>query len=377
MKRKIVFVATIHRNAERMLPAILKMSDTHEITVICVGQASMNTVYDANRFTRLVDKNRHKISKVIHSPKLKTMGQLTDEGYRANCVSIFKKEIAHKYTDAVIVDDSRDKVGLTDLYRICKKHGVPVIANSHGNEDKKRWGIVLTAGHEIFFDRLFVFGPREKENLTKMTKNDFFLLGGVPDNDEAANIERTNEEILVIVNFVNPAHRRDGWYLYDKKTLDRMKLLELQDKLKKPVTFKIKHRFGHSFANDVSILENNIPEGLKYNIVVQIENDTKLIKNAACVLSYGSTMCFKPIQAGIPTIIFTQLGDVGNFEDYYAKVNMGDDYFDFILNEEKYESARIDFLEKTVTGGVQCNASQIYADTVYGVIDEWKQKNTN
>ena len=156
-----------------------------------------------------------------------------------------------------------------------------------------------------------------------------------------------------------------------------MKLLELQDKLKKPVTFKIKHRFGHSFANDVSILENNIPEGLKYNIVVQIENDTKLIKNAACVLSYGSTMCFKPIQAGIPTIIFTQLGDVGNFEDYYAKVNMGDDYFDFILNEEKYESARIDFLEKTVTGGVQCNASQIYADTVYGVIDEWKQKNTN
>ena len=131
MKRKIVFVATIHRNAERMLPAILKMSDTHEITVICVGQASMNTVYDANRFTRLVDKNRHKISKVIHSPKLKTMGQLTDEGYRANCVSIFKKEIAHKYTDAVIVDDSRDKVGLTDLYRICKKHGVPVLSLIH------------------------------------------------------------------------------------------------------------------------------------------------------------------------------------------------------------------------------------------------------
>ena len=90
--------------------------------------------------------------------------------------------------------------------------------------------------------------------------------------------------------------------------------------------------------------------------------------------SYGSTMCFKPIQAAIPTIIFAQLGDVGNFDDYYAKVKMGEDYFDFILNPQKYESERIDFLKRTVTGGVECNASDLYAGAIYKVIRETKNE---
>ncbi|MBR52397.1 hypothetical protein CMK19_01340 [Candidatus Poribacteria bacterium] len=368
MKRKVVFVATIHRNAERMFPAILEMRHTHDIIVMCAGQVSKNTDYEANRFIDLLEKNKNKISKVLHSPSISGMGGLPQ--IRGACINMFKKEIPHKETDVVIVDDSRDKVGLTELYRLCKKHNVPVLANSHGNEDEKRWNAVLTTGHERFFDKLFVFGPKEKQNLANMTGKDFFLLGGVPDNDAVADMVHAREEILVIVNFVDPRHKRDGWYLYDKKTFERMRLLELQRILKKPVTFKLKHRFGHSVANDTAILERNIPDGLKYRIISKVENDVKLIENAVCILSYGSTMCFKPIQAKIPTVIFTQLGDIGNFDDYYAKVNMGDDYFDFILNPKKYEEDRVDFLERTVTGGVRCNASEVYAKAVYDVIRE-------
>ena len=135
MKPKLVFVATIHRNAERMFPAILKMSETHDIIVICTGQVSMNTLYDANRFTGLLAEHSSKISKVIHAPKLSTMSHLSGGEYKSQCSKLFKKEISHKHVDVVILDDSRDKIGLNDLYRICKKHGVPVIANTHGNED--------------------------------------------------------------------------------------------------------------------------------------------------------------------------------------------------------------------------------------------------
>jgi len=377
MKRKIVFITTIHRNAERMLPAILEMSKTHDIIIICTGQSSENTVYKANRFTQLLDKNKDKISKVLNSPPITSMGGLFASKFRKACIDMYKKDIPHKLTDAVIIDDSRDKVGLTELYRLCRKHNVPVFANCHGNEDKKRWGIVLIAGHEKFFDKLFVFGPKEKKNLTELSKKDFFLLGGIPDNDAISNITLTGECILVIVNFVQQAHKRDGWHLYDKETLEKMKLKELQAEINLPVTFKLKHRFGHSVKKDITNLEKHVPKGLVYNILVESENDVELIKPAACVLSYGSTMCFKPIQAGIPTIIFEKLGDIGNFDDYYGKVKLGDDYFDMIRNPEKYESQRVKFLENALTGGVKFDSIKCYSKNVYGVINEWKQKSTD
>jgi hypothetical protein len=125
------------------------------------------------------------------------------------------------------------------------------------------------------------------------------------------------------------------------------------------------------------MLEKNMPEGLKYNIKIKASSDINLIKSAACVLSYGSTMCFKSIQAGIPTVVFTKLGDVGNFDDYYAKVKLGEDYFDYILDHDLYEKDRKDFLRRTVTGGCENNASDLYTEAVYGVIDEWKQKSIN
>ncbi len=373
MKRKLVFVATIHRNAERMFPAILRMADTHDIVVVCAGQVSANTDYEANRFTKILNKHTHLISEVYNSPPITSLGGLAHSKFRNQCIDIFKKKIEHKKTDIVVLDDSRDKVGLTELYRLCKKHGVPVVANSHGNEDKKRWNAVLTTGHNRFFDKLFVFGPKERDNLKEETKKDFFLLGGIPDNDCVKDLVRSNEYILVVVNFIMPAHKRDKWYLYDEKTLERMRLKELQEKIKKPVLFKLKHRFGHDLTPEITRLEKAIPEGLAYNIISEVENDFKLIEPAACVLSYGSTMCFKSIQAGIPTVIFEKLGDIGNFDDYYAKVKMGDDYFDFILNERKYEDQRVDFLERTVTGGVMNNASNLYASILYDVIEEGKK----
>jgi len=377
VKRKVVFIATIHRNAERTFSAVLKMSDTHDIIVICAGQVSKNTSYEANRFLGYLEKQKHRISEVLHSPEISNPSQLYSSGWRSACTNIFKKKIPFKQTDVVILDDSRDKIGLTDLYRLCKKHNVPVVANTHGNTNKKSWGPVLTAGHKKFFDRLMVFGPKERENLLSLKKEDFFLMGGIPDNDCAKDLVWSKDVILVIVNFVNPSHKQPGWYLYDKKTLERMNLVELQKVLKKTVVFKLKHRFGHDVSKEVGMLEKNIPKGLSYNIITRAENDVKLIENAACVLSYGSTMCFKPIQARIPTVIFSQLGNVGNFEDYYGTVKMGEEYFDYILNPSKYESQRVEFLDNTVAGGAKCNSGEIYAGLLYGVIDEWKKKDTN
>ena len=377
MKKKVVFIATIHRNAERTFPAVLKMSDTHDIIVICAGQVSKNTTYEANRFVDYLEKHSHNISQVIHSPAIRNPGELYKSTWRALCTNIFKKKIPFRETDLVILDDSRDKVGLSDLYRLCKKHGVPVVANTHGNTSEKSWQPVLLQGYKKFFDKLAVFGPKERENLLSLTKEDFFLMGGIPDNDHVKDLVVENEVILVIVNFIDPAHKQPGWYIYDKKTLDRMNLVSLQKLLKKPVVFKVKHRFGHNIAKEISILERSVPKGLSYNIISRAESDTKLIQNAACVLSYGSTMCFKPIQAKIPTVIFEQLGNVGNFDDYYGTVKMGEDYFDFILNPEKYESQRVEFLNKTISGGVKCESGDVYASLLYGVIDVWKKKNTN
>ena len=86
MKRKLVFVATIHRNAERMFPAILRMADTHDIVVVCAGQVSANTDYEANRFTKILNKHSHLISEVYDSPPITSLGGLAHGEFRKQCI---------------------------------------------------------------------------------------------------------------------------------------------------------------------------------------------------------------------------------------------------------------------------------------------------
>ena len=47
--KKILFVSTIHRMSERMLPAIIDYNTRHgEVTILNLGQSSANTLYKEN-----------------------------------------------------------------------------------------------------------------------------------------------------------------------------------------------------------------------------------------------------------------------------------------------------------------------------------------
>ena len=102
-----------------------------------------------------------------------------------------------------------------------------------------------------------------------------------------------------------------------------------------------------------------------------------MLTNSACIISYGSTMCFKAIQAGVPTVIVREMGNVANFEDYFGTVSLEDNFFDIIDKWGETSKEQSDFLESTLRGSIEFNSTDLYVESVYGVINEWKQKNTN
>ena len=102
-----------------------------------------------------------------------------------------------------------------------------------------------------------------------------------------------------------------------------------------------------------------------------------LISNAKCIISYGSTMCFKALQANKPTVIVREMGNVANFENYHGTISVFEDFFSVLDEWEDKQEEKDKFLKETLEGAAEFNATDLYLKSVYGVIDEWKQKNTN
>jgi hypothetical protein len=373
-KEQLVFISTIHRMAERMITAAVDMSDKYDITLVNLGQASKHTDYAAkDRYQIYIEENQKRFMKILDSPKLRSKRDIGTPGYRKGLNKLYDT-IDWESVACVVMDDSRNKNAEAAVYQRCNDLGVPVIANAHGNmnfKSRKKW---YGHGQKGFFDRMFVFGSDDRDDLITEGCEDFFLLGGIPSNDALSDVRRKSDYILVITNFLLKHQLPQDKFecgrnsVYDKEALEAMRLLELQKKLNKPVVFKVKHRIDTDLVAEIRALEAALPKGLMYTIIPDHPDENQMLGSASCVLTYGSTVAFKPIQMSVPTVIFEELGYVGNFRDYPGVVSLGDDYSEWLNPLDP--AARREFLEPAIEGGSTFTSTQAFIRGIEETISE-------
>ena len=71
---------------------------------------------------------------------------------------------------------------------------------------------------------------------------------------------------------------------------------------------------------------------------------------------------------GIPTVVYRDLGHVGNFIEYKGLIDVGDSY-DFILDENFMHEERDRFLRKTLKGGIDFTSTETYISLLYKKIE--------
>jgi len=355
--KKVLLVATVYRQGERIYPIIPELSNHVELDCLCVHQMGKGQEWNGNMDMRELFHNRY------------------DKYF--NSVSWDFKSVLNNISDydVIIFDDSRDKgtdIPTKIIYPIAKEHGITVFGNQHGNAKFSDKSYEVDHYKKVF-DYCFLFGQYTKNFFSNYVDESAFLLGGIPSNDALKFYERTNEYILVITNFLEN-ERRVFPMFFGNEMVQKTRLADLQQKYGKKVLVKIKSRdrhfaLGNPYENDLNfvqtVLKNNSVEG---SVLRDVDDDNLLISQAHSVIASPSTMSFKPIQMGIPTVILKGSGHTSAYKNFYGLTS-------YEGTEEKIdgqlENGRdTEFIEHYLTGGVDYNATEIYINTLLNTIEK-------
>ena len=334
--KHILFVTTIYRIGERIFPIIPKLAETYKLSLLTLYQMhpegkyqTWNGTYDMrNRFHSVYDKyfENHWSGPVF-----------TTDVYGRGMINLSQ-------FDGVIHDDCRDRSGLDELYEQAKLNGIPMLGNQHGGNDFKPNTYPVT-GIDSNFDKMFMFGQNEIDYFKDYADGSRYLLGGIPSNDKLKDYDRSNEHILVITQFLgnNPKSYYKG-YEFNERFVDRIGLKEIQEKYDRPVLVKVKSR-GHdapSYNTDINYVNNLLSKSeISGEVIFDVEDDNKLISDSVCVVGAGSTLMYKPIQKGIPTVIIKGAGESDFFGSFGGLLEL-----DWGLRTEIGTNKLIDELEK-------------------------------
>tara|TARA_B100001564_G_scaffold301395_1_gene268709 strand:- start:1604 stop:2644 length:1041 start_codon:yes stop_codon:yes gene_type:complete len=341
--KRILLIVTVYRIGERIFPIIPKLSEFAKIDVMLVYQMSKKETWYGDKDMRIKFKDDY--------------GKYFDNVYDMDGDRLSVKGIDLSVYDLVIYDDNRDKHNINEVY---KKIDCPVLANVHGN-----WWLNGKRNHNMdehnkAFDYVSVFGNKEKN---EYKNNSHILVGGIPSNDDLKYYDRTNDYILVIVNFLG--NRFSPYSVnVNEEFIKKTKLLELQKKYNKKVVFKLKSRRDHPFPQkDYDYVKSIVPKELDYITIMDFEDNNQLICGAFLVISAPSTFAFKSIQKKIPTILIKDSGIIGNFDGFPGLINLNDD----ILKNIEYQIENgIDdnLIENLVEGGADFTSTDKYINNV-------------
>ena len=352
--KKALFLLTNHRVAEKILPVISKLSEYYDVDALLVGLYSPLTPWigDLDERTVIQEKYGSYINNIIAGPGIQFHGdKVTDHIH--NYVDI-------KSYSCVIFDDNRPlpEFNVPTFYQHCKRHNVPVIANSHGNEDRPH------RAEGVAYDRRMILGKKEK----RIFQNG--ILGGIPVNDSLRDKTLNPKHILLITNFLG--RHRDGAKLFsncfDERFVAQSGLVKLSEMHKLPILVKLKTRLDDK---DYKANERYVQDRLPCEIISNTLDIDTTISESALVISAPSTLSFKPIQLGIPTVLIKGAGAVGNYFDYDGLVDLNEKDIINSLESQTKTGRCEEFIEATVTGGVDFNSTQCYVDSL---LDNLKNK---
>ncbi len=339
--KKILFVATQYRNGERIYPVIPLLSEEFELHLLKIYEMSPNYRWPGS-FDLRDTFNEHYL----------------------NCFSKIIPNIDYiNYNeyDLILCDDDRARNGVEKIY---KNKKCLMIGCSHGNRElvHEHWHAIKH--HKLAFDKCFVFGKKEKLPHS--------IFGGIPSNDDLKTyMSEEKKHILVICNILGNHPAKNSFKLsFDQHFFNECGLVELQQKYNKKIIIKLKSRTNEGgYKHNIEYLNNILPKGLDYEILVDVDNDNKLISQSFMVISSPSCLTFKPIQLKIPTAIIKGSGQTGLYSDFKGFVNLNKENIintleDQIINPDK------DFIVNTIEGGLNFNSTEIFINNLKNELNE-------
>ena len=333
--KKILLLFTNHRVAEKLWPIIPELSKEYTLDLFLVGLHSFNTpwVGDIDERKTTVDKYKSYLNNIIIGPGVQFHG----DNIKEDLTSFINLD---DYS-LVIYDDDREmsEFNIPQFYQSCKSKNIKVIGNSHGNEDNPHNALGKSYDNKMNFNT-----------------------GGIPANDTLKDLKTSSKHILIITNFLgirSDLKNSFNWLniFFDEHFLYECGALELSKEYNLPIKVKIKTRLDYpNYTNEIKYI-NSFCKG---EVITNTDNIDQLIADSAVVISAPSTLSFKPIQLGIPTILIKGSGAIGAFHDYPGLVNLNKpEIFDNL--QMQIDHGRFDkFIEKSIAGGVAFNSSEIY-----------------
>lgn len=371
-KRDIVFVSTIHRMSERLLPVFEALSSDFNVHNVRIGQASQNTSYSAKE--RFDNTSSMFVSCVSGQPVTTAVGARAARMRSKGEYDQFLRDMISRDVCCVIYDDCRNIVDERSLGDKINK-SVPHIANIHGNIDYGTTKRLLSRSKNKF-SHMFVFGDNDVSKMRSTCGNIQLVTGGIPANDSLAGVSVTKKFVTVIVNFIPTkgavgSNEVGDVMTFDSRAIERLKLNSVCDALGVKLALKLKHRLGSSVLNDVKCMRKLVGE--EPEIFVN-EDENAILQQSAAVISYGSTMAFKPIQMNIPTVIIKELGLIGNFASYEHTISIRDDVRAHIMKQHDRVVCDSVFLDSTIAGGSTFTSTSCYVNNLLRIIDENKKR---
>jgi hypothetical protein len=320
--KRILFITSQYRTGERVYPILPILAKEYSLDLLKVYQMSRNHKWVGD----------------------KDMRNIFDQKYLSLFDNVYEGRCNISEYDLIISDDNRDtpKTNLRSLYR---EKRCPMVSFEHGNTDKN----YFKKGHKVVFDKCFVFGR-------KNSKHPDCIASGIPSNDELISYKNVNKKhILVVVNFLG--NRNSPFKVnFTEETFRKLQLLDLQRQTSLPVLIKLKSRADEGgYLGNLEYLKKILPGELDYQIVIDVQDDNKLVAESKYVITAPSTLAFKPIQLGIPTLIIKDSGQAGSFSDYEGMFDI--DKID--LNYFLQKPDNTEWILNTIEGGLDFTSTTI------------------
>ena len=155
----------------------------------------------------------------------------------------------------------------------------------------------------------------------------------------------------------------------DEHFFNGLGLLDLQEKYKKPIVIKIKSREDGNYTEDINYIKSLLPEELNYEIIVDVEDDNLLISQSEVVIGHPSTMMLKPLQLGIPTVMFKNYGygDEGSCIYGECKELIEFDYNKMVKTLEISPNPQL--IQKLTSGGIDFTSIDHYIHYINQIIN--------
>jgi len=349
-KPKLLFVLSNHRTSEKIIPIIPKLSKEYEIDLFRIGLWSLETpwVGDSDERSFIIRKYEGYCNKIINGPEVKFHG-----GRITTRLSEFMDLSEY---NVVLLDDNRklEEFNISQFYQDCKQYNIPVIGNSHGNEDNPQ-------NHPgVSYDTQMVLGRNE------LKKIPYGIPGGIPANDSLEKLD--NKHILVIANFLSC--RNSPFPInFDEKFYNISGIEELSKAYNLPLKIKIKPRLDYpNYQDEVNYLKSFF----KGEVIVNCNDIDTLIGESTIVIGAPSTLMFKPIQIGIPTILIRGSGAIGNFQNYEGLVDLDRKQIWETLDRMAGKPTDSNYISNIIEGGEDLTSTQKYITNLKQYLNEYR-----